>query len=86
MELAQVPAGAAGERGKMLQQEEAILTALRGMGHDPLSLPLQKNGTPGVKSSASKIVRANKVLFGGASTFPAAWARLNESGRIKYVV
>lgn len=57
-------------------QENEILRVIRELGEDPVSLPKQKSGKPGIKSA----VRA-KLPFSG-KVFDLAWERLRKNGEI----
>lgn len=67
---------------KGYQQEAAILAAIRQMGFEPTSLPINKGGTIGVKSKVRHALAQNKLLE-GPSTFDKAWERLRSKGVIK---
>ncbi|MDP2833821.1 MAG: hypothetical protein Q8Q28_11145 [Pseudomonadota bacterium] len=56
-------------------QEKAILAKLTEQGHDPLALPPNEPGKPGVKN-ACKNALSDSPLFKGITTFSKAWERL----------
>lgn len=62
-------------------QDAAILAAIRSAGHDPLNLPTNKPGRPGVKAAMRDALRSNP-LFVGTTVFPKAWDRLRERGEL----
>lgn len=62
-------------------QDAAILKTLRGMGYDPLQLPKNPDGKPGVKAAVRKTLKDNP-LFAGTTVFEGAWERLSKFGDI----
>jgi hypothetical protein len=71
-----VPRGAA--------QDSAILKAISELGHDPIRLPSNPPGKPGVKASVRGALKGN-ALFVGNSVFDKAWERLTASREIVIV-
>lgn len=63
-------------------QDEAILKALRQMGHDPQRLPRNPPGKAGVKSQVWALLRTNKQVFGTYKVFKTAWQRLRDLSEI----
>ncbi|MBE1159636.1 hypothetical protein [Dyella acidiphila] len=62
------------------QNEKAVLEAIRLLNYDPLKLPAQKRGKPGIK----KDVRDHVAVSGLSDhQFNDAWKRLRKDGRIK---
>lgn len=62
-------------------QNEAIIQELKKQGFDPLALPKNPPGKPGVK----KLIRSaldGKGLFIGTTVFNRAWERLSSFGDI----
>lgn len=62
-------------------QDAAILETLKKMGHDPLQLPKNPAGKPGVKADVRKTLKDNP-LFAGTTVFDGAWERLSKFGDI----
>lgn len=63
-------------------QDEAILEALRQMGHDPQRLPRNPPGKAGVKSQVWALLRTNKQVFVSRKVFGTAWQRLRDLSEI----
>lgn len=66
-------------------QDEAILDAVRELGHDPKKLPAFRGGrNGGVKATVKRVVEARSAhLFQSKSTvFDKAWERLRARGEI----
>ena len=59
-------------------QDTAILEVIKTIGHDPLHLPRNEAGKPGVKAKVREAVGKNK-LFTGSTVFEKAWERLTAS-------
>lgn len=59
-------------------QDAAILEVIKTLGHDPLHLPRNEAGKPGVKAKVREAVGKNK-LFKGSTVFEKAWERLTAS-------
>lgn len=81
-----MPAQAAPDDGtrpvqRQYAQEQAIMRLIREAGHDPLHLPMNEPGKPGIKSHVRKLVMRDP-LFTGANVFGKAWDRLRSSGEI----
>ncbi len=74
------PAGTAKPLQRTTAQDLAILTAIKQAGHDPLMLPINKPGKPGVKAVIREALKGN-VLFVG-TVFKRAWERLRSAGDI----
>ena len=73
------------EQTKPLQravvQDGLILAEIRKQGYDPLALPKNQPGKPGVKAAIRAAVRGNS-MFIGTSIFDAAWERLTKTSEI----
>jgi hypothetical protein len=74
-------AGATIPNSRAKAQEAAILKCLRDTGHDPLQLPPEPQGKPGVKAAA-RAALGNKGMWAGTTVFEKAWERLLRNGRI----
>lgn len=68
-------------RVKMLEQEEAILEAIRELGYDPQQVPKNDQGKSGVKASVCQKLKASP-LFEAKTAFSKAWDRLRHSKQI----
>lgn len=67
-------------RTKMLDQEEAILDAIKELGVDPTAFPPNRSGKSGVKAAVK--LRLDKTpLFEKPTAFKNAWERLPSTGR-----
>ncbi|CAN5873254.1 hypothetical protein BH11PSE12_BH11PSE12_20480 [soil metagenome] len=66
---------------RTLAQDTAILTAIKQAGYDPLALPKNEPGKPGVKSEIRDALNGNS-LFVGTTVFRRAWERLRQFGDI----
>jgi hypothetical protein len=65
-------------------QREAILVALRKLGHDPLRMPKAEAGKPGIKADLRKqLTKARKDIFISIGVFDDAWQRLRDQGDIR---
>ena len=62
-------------------QEAAIIATIRSAGHDPLTLPVNEPGKPGVKAVIRKALNSDS-LFVGTKVFDKAWERLRRQGDI----
>jgi hypothetical protein len=62
-------------------QAAAILETIKKMRQDPLRLPKNPDGKPGVKAKVRQALRDN-TLFAGSTVFNKAWERLTKSGDI----
>lgn len=60
---------------KQTAQKEAILGALKDLGHDPKSLPKRSPGKPWVKTAVRERLRTNP-LFASQRAFDKAWEAL----------
>lgn len=69
-------------------QDECVLTIIRDLGHDPLSIPSynKTGGKRGFKAEIRDEARKNKKLFSTDGQFDKAWERLvhRDDKRIKY--
>jgi hypothetical protein len=63
------------DRTRLRQQEEAILDEIRRQGFDPMALPRQPPGKPGLKAAVHEALRKSP-LFEGKTTFRKAWESL----------
>lgn len=63
-------------------QDAAILCEIQKLGYDPLALPKNPNGKPGVKAAIRAVLKGNS-LFVGQSVFKHAWERLTARGDIE---
>lgn len=64
-------------------QELAILEAIRQAEHDPLRLPRNKPGKPGIKAQVYAAVKHDPI-FTGSTVFDKAWLRLSGDGDIAF--
>jgi hypothetical protein len=62
---------------KMRQQENAIIDAIKKLGHDPQKLPKKLAGKPGVKSKVRELIQ-HPPLFDNSRIFDKAWERLSK--------
>jgi hypothetical protein len=62
-------------------QEQAIKRLIREAGHDPLQLPMNEPGKPGIKAKVRKALQSDPI-FTGAKVFEKAWERLRNGGEI----
>lgn len=62
-------------------QDEVILKTIRVKGYDPLKLPENPPGKPGVKAEVRQALKNNN-LFTGNTVFKRAWERLTGIGDI----
>jgi hypothetical protein len=70
-------------RRRQLDQEEAILAAIREQEHDPMALPNFVAGKDGVRAATRDALRASP-LFKGSTVFDKAWERLGKQKLIAY--
>jgi len=82
-----VPLHAGAENQKPRQrraaQDATVLDAICKAGHDPLALPVNRPGKPGVKAEIRAELEGINLLFPRKSTiFNKAWERLRERGEI----
>ncbi len=68
-------------RKKLRDQEEAILAAIRELGHSPQSLPRNIPGKSGVKAATRNALKGNQ-LFTANGAFDKAWERCRADGSI----
>ena len=54
---------------------------IRDEGHDPLKLPKNEPGKPGIKAKVRKALKSNPI-FTGATVFEKAWERLRNGNEI----
>ncbi|CAH1087079.1 hypothetical protein [Candidatus Nitrotoga sp. 1052] len=66
---------------RMPAQENAILEAIKGLGHDPKNLQTNSSGNNGVKHEVRIALEKNE-LFSGSRTFDKAWERLRNRKKI----
>lgn len=64
-------------------QDAALLAMLIEKGFDPLALPPNEAGKPGVKNLIRQAL-GNSGLWAGATVFDKAWERLSRNGDIAY--
>lgn len=69
---------------RQIQQEDRILDVLKALGFDPLKLPKEPPGRPGVKKQVRDRL-ANESIFRGGSIFDKAWDRLSYKKLIKRI-
>ena len=62
-------------------QDQAIMRLIRKEGHDPLQLPKNEPGKPGIKATVRKALQGD-LLFTGATVFEKAWERLRNGKEI----
>lgn len=62
-------------------QELAILDAIRQLGHDPMRLPKNEPGKPGIKKQVSDALKRSP-MFTGSTVFNKAWERMRRAGDI----
>ena len=64
-------------------QDAAIIASLRAAKHDPLALPKNEAGRPGVKA-ATRAALGDGGLWAGSTVFQKAWERLTRNKDIAY--
>lgn len=64
-------------------QDQAILSKLRELSHDPRALPMYKAGKPGVKAKVRAAI-GSKGMWVGPRVFDKAWERLSQNKEIAY--
>jgi len=69
---------------KLLVQEKLILDELRANRCNPLQLPKDRIGCPGIKSKVRNAL-ASCEEFSATTSFKKAWERLMSDGRIAYI-
>lgn len=62
-------------------QDAAILAAIQQAGYDPVTLPKNAPGKPGVRAAIRQTLKES-LLFTGATVFDKAWERLRKRGEI----
>lgn len=70
-----------GHGTKQASQRDAILGAIRGLGHDPKALPVRQVGKPGIKSEVKKCLDGHPP-FEARNSFDGAWKDLRSLGAI----
>jgi len=65
-------------------QDTFVLRQLEGMQIDPLKLPKNQSGKPGIKSKIREASLSQKQLFAGSTVFNRTWERLAANGEIAY--
>lgn len=78
------PASPPPPQKRQIQQEDRILDVLEALGFDPLKLPNDPPGRPGVKKQVRDML-ANESIFRGGSIFGKAWDRLSDKKLIKRI-
>jgi hypothetical protein len=68
---------------KLRAQEEAILETLKYLNFNPMALPPNTPGLPGVKAACKKAL-LKSPLFSGRTVFDRAWERMRGFSDIKY--
>lgn len=63
------------------QKGSLIVDWLIENGYDPLSLPVQKNGMPGVKSECRSVLQTPSKFT--HASFKSTWDRLRQQGKLK---
>jgi len=65
-------------------QEEFVLRQLESMKIDPLKLPKNEQGNPGIKSKIRQATIGENKIFAGRTVFDKTWERLTKNGDIAY--
>lgn len=68
---------------KSEMQDMAVLRAICSAGHDPLSMPTNTPGLPGVKSLVRQQLKIPGPVFQSQGVFDKAWDRLRRVGQIR---
>jgi hypothetical protein len=68
-------------QSKQEQQDTAILSRIKLLGYDPLSLPKEKSGKRTIKADIRNYFLGNSQMF-TYHAFDNAWKRLKEEGKI----
>jgi hypothetical protein len=76
-----VPSEIARPQQRATAQDAAIIAEIKRQGHDPVALPRNPSGRPGVRA-AIKQALDQTPLFTGETVFKKAWERLLKSGEI----
>jgi hypothetical protein len=71
-------------QSKQEQQDTAILSRIKLLGHDPLSLPKEKSGKRTIKADIRDYFLGNSQMF-TYHAFDNAWKRLKAEGKINMV-
>lgn len=67
---------------KLRSQEEAIINAIKKLGHSPDALPPHVTGKAGIKAAVRASMK-DDPLFKGKTVFDATWERLRKFGEIQ---
>ena len=68
---------------RAVAQDAAILAEIRRLGHDPLNLPENDNGMPGVRAEIIKTMfMTRKDIFVSVKVCETTWQRLRNQGEI----
>jgi hypothetical protein len=81
-ELSEVPVSQVTPMSRHRAQEQTILNAITNLKLDPLNLPANDAGRPGVKAKVRKALGTSQ-LFTGSTVFDKAWERLTLQQDIK---
>lgn len=66
-------------------QDDAIIDAIRQLGHAPQKLPKNESGKPGVKAAVRATLEGKNPMFpSGSTVLNKAWERLLENDDIAY--
>ena len=65
------------------QQDAAILNWLNAHGYEPMQLPIEPSGKPGIKKACGDELCQNKKMFSSGSVYKTAWERLRANGETK---
>jgi hypothetical protein len=68
---------------RMRAQEFAILAEMTRMGLEPLNLPPNPKGKPGIKAKI-RAALGREGMWAGTTVFDRAWERLSKNGQIAY--
>jgi hypothetical protein len=63
-------------------QDAAIIAEITRLGHDPLALPKNDSGKPGVKAEVWKTLLSDTANFSSNRVFRSAWQRLRNNQKI----
>lgn len=67
---------------KAVEQEQAVLEAVRALGYEPRALPRNEQGKAGAKREAWQALKTRSDLFISQGVFTKTWERLRGSGQI----
>ena len=70
------------QKSRMRAQGNAILEAIKSLGHDPKNLPLINNSPKGGVKHDVRIALEKNELFTGSTTFDKAWEKLRNRKKI----